>query len=191
MLEVAMRHPIPATPIPIDTSAAVRLGASLTPSPTIATFFPAARQPEHSRYATGRAHPDVKQSAGTWAHVIRLIEAHRNYACCRQRPMIHAYAVIIAATLNTIRYSMSYVISWSVMKSKAPLSVEQCARHSLDTDGPSGRNCNQRRRHRSRGVGAWQASRFATAAWVVWLRRVTTDLFSSVLLSGCRVGPSC
>jgi hypothetical protein len=25
----------------------------------------------------------------------------------------------------------------------------------------------------------------------VWLRRVTTDLFSSVLLSGCRVGPSC
>jgi hypothetical protein len=87
--------------------------------------------------------------------------------------------------------SISYLISWCVMKSEAPLSGEQCARHSLDMDGPSGRNCNRRRRSRSRGVGPWQASRFATAASVVWLRRVTRDLFSWVLLSGCRVGPSC
>jgi hypothetical protein len=33
----------------------------------------------------------------------------RGYAFRRQRPMIHTYAIIIAATLNTIRYSIDYV----------------------------------------------------------------------------------
>jgi len=28
------------------------------------------------------------------------------YAFCRQRPMIHTNAIIIATTLNTIRYSI-------------------------------------------------------------------------------------
>ena len=30
------------------------------------------------------------------------------YACCRQRAIIQTYAVIIATTVNTIRYSISF-----------------------------------------------------------------------------------
>ena len=66
------------------------------------------------------------------------------YACCRQRARIQTYAVIIAITLNTIRYSMFYLISSWALKSEAPVPVEQYARHSLDTDVPSGRNCRRR-----------------------------------------------
>jgi hypothetical protein len=65
------------------------------------------------------------------------------YACGRQRARIQTYAVIIAITLNTIRYSIFYLISSSVLKSEGPVSVEQQrVRHSLDTDDPSDRNCS-------------------------------------------------
>ena len=37
---------------------------------------------------------------------------------------------------------MFYLISSWALKSEAPVSVEQCARHSLDTDVPSDRNCS-------------------------------------------------
>ncbi len=46
------------------------------------------------------------------------------YACCRQRARIQTYAVIIATTLNTIRYSMCYLISSSALKSEASFSVD-------------------------------------------------------------------
>lgn len=42
---------------------------------------------------------------------------HRvGYAFCRDRPTIHTYAIIMAATLNTIRYSIRYVTVRLVMK---------------------------------------------------------------------------
>jgi hypothetical protein len=53
----------------------------------------------------------------------------RGYAC-RQRARIQTYIVIIAITLNTIRYSMFYLISSWALKSEAPVPVERCARHS-------------------------------------------------------------
>jgi len=56
--------------------------------------------------------------------------------------MIQANAVIIATTLNTIRYSMFYLIFCAILKPAAPVLFEQCARHSLDTDDPSDRNCS-------------------------------------------------
>ena len=70
--------------------------------------------------------------------------------------------------------------SWA-LKSEGPVPVEHCARYSLDTDDPSGRNCSWRQ-SRFRGSGPSRALRFATVAWGVWLRRATKELFSSVLL---------
>ena len=75
------------------------------------------------------------------------------------------------------------------MKSEAPLSAAPCVRRSLDMGGPSDRNCS-RRRLRSRGVGAWLGPCRATAAWALWFRRVTRELFSSVPLSGSKLLPS-
>ena len=104
----------------------------------------------------------------------------RGYACCRQRARIQTYAVITAITLNTIRYSMFYLISSWALKSEAPVPVERCARHRLDTDDPSGRSCS-RRQLRLRGMGPWQAARFVTAVSAALLRRVTGELFSPVI----------
>ena len=39
---------------------------------------------------------------------------------------------------------MFYLISSSALKSEAPVPVERHARHSLDTDDPSGRSCSRR-----------------------------------------------
>src|SRR5437764_3517984 len=100
------------------------------------------------------------------------------YACCRQGARIQTYAVIIAITLNTIRYSMSYLISSWALKSEAPVPLWQCAGHSLNTDDPSGRSCS-RRQLRAR-VGHCQPAPFPTAVLVPWLRRVTEELFSLI-----------
>jgi hypothetical protein len=45
----------------------------------------------------------------------------RDYAWRRQRAMIQTYNVIIAATLNTIRYSNGFTqLLWLVMKLEGP-----------------------------------------------------------------------
>lgn len=72
---------------------------------------------------------------------------------------------------------MFYLISSWVLKLEAPALVEQHAQRSLHTDGPSDRNYSQRRL-RSRGVRAWLGLCRAAAAWALWFRRVTRELFS-------------
>jgi hypothetical protein len=61
--------------------------------------------------------------------------------------MIHTNAIIIAATLKIIRYSIFTSFCALLMKSKPALSSGPRVHHSRDTDGPSDRNCSQREVH--------------------------------------------
>ena len=120
-------------------------------------------------------------------HVIRVCSLHSACELSRlcvlqaagENPDIHCHHRCNAKYNQVFHVFTSFLRL--VLKSEAPVPVEQCARHSLDTDDPSDRNCS-RRQLQSRGLGAWQAARFATAAWAVWLRLVTRELFSSMLL---------
>ena len=54
--------------------------------------------------------------------------------------MIQTYAVIIATTPNTIRYSMAYYSVGTHWR------FERCVLASADTDAPTDRKCSRRRR---------------------------------------------
>jgi len=46
------------------------------------------------------------RAESSWTDEFSVSAGFGSYAFRRQRPMIHVYAIIIAATLNTIRYSI-------------------------------------------------------------------------------------
>jgi hypothetical protein len=85
------------------------------------------------------------------AEPIGRINNYGGYAFHRQRPMIQTKLVIIATTLNTIRYSIFTSFFALVMKSEPALSSGPRVHYSLDTDVPSDRNCSQRELHSHAG----------------------------------------
>src|SRR5215472_17141978 len=79
-------------------------------------------------------------------------------------------------TLNTIRYSVAYLLSRSVVKLVLPLSLGHW-RHSLDTDGPTDRNC---RRLPAWALGLSQSPYLATAMQNRLAYRLAEEAFSLV-----------
>ena len=101
-------------------------------------------QPRHERSAFQfytRSHSELNSDPPQFKEWHDSVYSdQRDYADCTQRAMIQTYAVIIATTPNTIRYSMAYYsVGSSAVFSRRVLA-------SADTDAPTDRKCSRRRR---------------------------------------------
>jgi hypothetical protein len=69
-----------------------------------------------------------------------------------------------------------------VLNSQIAFSAASSVRHGLEMGAPSGRNCSPRPLP-THELSHLPARYRATSAWLLWFRRLTRELFSSMLLS--------